>query len=479
MPVFYTLQLTSTYEYLELRFSSSVRTFASFMFTIYQVLHTPIVLYVPALAFSQVTGINVHMITPAVSAICIFYTTLGGLKAVVWSDTLQQIVMMASSIIVMILGIIAVGGLDVMWQRNLDGQRIEFFNLDPNPLTRNSFWTVTVGMTFIWLSHVGVNQGMMQRFLALPRLSAARWALLVFCIGICWCKSVSCLTGLLIHARYHDCDPLTTKAIKRVDQLLPYYVMDVAGFIPGLPGLFVAGVFCAALSSMSTSLNTLSGTIYEDFLSRWLPTDKQTEVVVNFIMKLTVCVVGVVCVFLVFWIEKLGSVIQVGVTVSGVTYGAMLGLFSLGMFFPWANTKGALVGGITSLLFVSWIVIGAQTEIARGAIKFPWKPMSTEGCTGNLTQPVHPLAMPDDSLGRASSPEQPFVLYRLSYLYFNVLGCFTVIVVGLVVSFLTGATSPGELHPDLLSPIVHWTLPKKHKDQYQPVKQAVDLKTAR
>jgi multisubunit Na+/H+ antiporter MnhB subunit len=81
---------------------------------------------------------------------------------------------------------------------------------------------------------------------------------------------------------------------------------------------------------------------------------------------------------------------------------------------------------------------------------------------------------------RSSSPEQPFVLYRLSYLYFNVLGCFIVIAVGLVVSFLTGATSPRELHPDLLSPVMHWTLPKEeHKDQYQPVKQAVDLKTAR
>jgi hypothetical protein len=65
---------------------------------------------------------------------------------------------------------------------------------------------------------------------------------------------------------------------------------------------------------MSTSLNTLSGTIYEDFISRWLPTDKQTEGLVNFIMKLTVCVVGVVCVFLVFWIEKLGSVVQVHIT---------------------------------------------------------------------------------------------------------------------------------------------------------------------
>lgn len=473
MPVFYTLQLVSTYEYLELRFDSSVRKFASFMFTIYQVLHTPIVLYVPALAFSQVTGINVHMITPAVSAICIFYTTLGGLKAVVWTDTLQQIIMMGSSIIVVGLGIIAVGGLDVTWQRSLDGDRIEFFNMDPNPLTRNTFWTVTVGMTFIWLAHVGVNQGMMQRFLALPTLSDARWAILVFCVGICWCKSVSCLTGLLIYARYHDCDPLSTKTIKRADQLLPYYVMDVAGSVPGLPGLFIAGVLCAALSSMSTSLNTLSGTIYEDFLSRWLPTDKQTEGLVNFIMKLTVCVVGVICVVLVFWIERMGSVVQIAVTVGGVTYGAMLGLFSLGMFFPWANTKGALVGGLTSLVFVGWLVIGTQAEIASGAIKFQWKPMSTAGCTGNLTHAHSPLSAAVESVGRLPHADQPFLLFRLSYLYFNVVGCFVSVAVGLLVSFLTGATSPRDLHPDLLSPVVHWILPKNEKQEYQPVKQTV------
>jgi hypothetical protein len=58
--------------------------------------------------------------------------------------------------------------------------------------------------------------------------------------------------------------------------------------------------------------------------------------------------------------------------------------------------QGALVGGVTSLLFVSWIVIGAQTEIARGTIKFPWKPMSIEGCTDNLTQPVVPLSVSDN-----------------------------------------------------------------------------------
>jgi hypothetical protein len=82
-------------------------------------------------------------------------------------------------------------------------------------------------------------------------------------------------------------------------------------------------------------------------------------------------------------------------------------------------------------------------------------------------------------VGRVPGTEQPFVLYRLSYLYFNVVGCLTVIVVGLLVSFLTGATSPRDLHPDLLSPAIHWMLPKSPKDQYRPVKQVVNLKTTR
>jgi hypothetical protein len=77
------------------------------------------------------------------------------------------------------------------------------------------------------------------------------------------------------------------------------------------------------------------------------------------------------------------------------------------------------------------------------------------------------------------SSEQPFLLYRLSYLYFNVLGCLIVIVAGLVASFLTGATNPSEVNPDLLSPVVHWTLPKKRSDEYRPVKRAEASNAAR
>lgn len=69
----------------------------------------------------------------------------------------------------------------------------------------------------------------------------------LFAIGTAFCKAASVLTGLIIYATYYDCDPFTLKRVKKNDQLLPYFIMDVANKIPGLPGLFIAGVFCAAL----------------------------------------------------------------------------------------------------------------------------------------------------------------------------------------------------------------------------------------
>lgn len=69
-----------------------------------------------------------------------------------------------------------------------------------------------------------------------------------------------------MYAKYETCDPFSAGFTKKIDQVLPYFVMDVGGSVPGLPGLFIAGIFAAALSTMSSSLNTLSGTIYEDFV---------------------------------------------------------------------------------------------------------------------------------------------------------------------------------------------------------------------
>lgn len=144
LPVFYELQITSIYEYLAERFDSKVSTFASALFTISMSNYLPIVIYIPALALSQgnkyfksyvhgliktylflftATGISINTITPAICTVCIFYTTFGGLKAVIWTDILQFILMLGSIITIFSIGISTSGGFINVWQKNAESRR--------------------------------------------------------------------------------------------------------------------------------------------------------------------------------------------------------------------------------------------------------------------------------------------------------------------------------------------------------------------
>lgn len=148
--------------------------------------------------------------------------------------------------------------------------------------------------------------------------------------------SICCYCGLLIYATYHDCDPLTTKLVKAKDQLLPLLVMDILGDYPGLPGLFVAGVFSAALSSLSTGLNSMSAVMLEDFFKPFADrplTAKQTK----YVMRGTVALFGAICVALVFVVEHLGSVLQLSMSLGAVAQGPLLGIFTMGVMFPWVH----------------------------------------------------------------------------------------------------------------------------------------------
>lgn len=141
--------------------------------------------------------------------------------------------------------------------------------------------------------------------------------------------SICCYCGLLIYATYHDCDPLTTKLVKAKDQLLPLLVMDILGDYPGLPGLFVAGVFSAALSSLSTGLNSMSAVMLEDFFKPFA-NRPLTVTQTKYIMRGVVAVFGAICVALVFVVEKLGAVLQLSMSLGAVAQGPLLGIFTMG-----------------------------------------------------------------------------------------------------------------------------------------------------
>lgn len=120
------------------------------------------------------------------------------------------------------------------------------------------------------------------------------------------------------------------------DQLLPLFVMDTLGEIPGLSGLFIAGVFSAALSSLSTCLNSMSAVVLEDFFKPFV-NRPLSDSAVNWIMRSVVVCVGAICLALVFVVQKMGTVLQLTMSLEAITNGPLLAIFTMGILVPWIN----------------------------------------------------------------------------------------------------------------------------------------------
>ncbi|VTJ89934.1 Hypothetical predicted protein, partial [Marmota monax] len=163
LPVFYRSGITSTYEYLQLRFNKVVRYAATVIYIVQTILYTGVVVYAPALALNQVTGFDLWGSVFATGIVCTFYCTLGGLKAVVWTDAFQMIVMIVGFLTVLIQGSAHNGGLQNVLEQASNGSRLHIVDFDVDPLRRHTLWTISVGGTFTWLGIYGVNQSTIQR----------------------------------------------------------------------------------------------------------------------------------------------------------------------------------------------------------------------------------------------------------------------------------------------------------------------------
>ena len=117
LPVYYRLQAKSVHYYLEIRFHRSVRIFASVCFILLTCIYLAIVVYAPALALAQVTGINMDLSIGITFLVCIFYTALGGIKAVIWTNVFQAFCMITACLVVVIIGMYNIHMMDEKFQR--------------------------------------------------------------------------------------------------------------------------------------------------------------------------------------------------------------------------------------------------------------------------------------------------------------------------------------------------------------------------
>lgn len=165
--------------------------------------------------------------------------------------------------------------------------------------------------------------------------------------------------------------------MSKPDKMVPYFVQDVVGHIPGLTGVFVSCVFSAGLSTMSANLNSLAGVIYEDYVRKMV---RHTDERAKNVMKIIILITGIYSVLMGFIVEEFSSILQMVMTISSVSNGTTFGVFCLGMLWPKANKRGVMYGCLISTAVTSILVVGSQIKLMKNEILYPIMPSSVEEC---------------------------------------------------------------------------------------------------
>jgi len=352
LPFFRKLDATSAYEYLEKRFNRSVRLFGSACFTVFHLFRMAIVMSLTALALAICTPLDPAQSVLLMGLLSIAYCAMGGIEAVIWTDTIQTAVLLGGALIALLFMLQAADGAPVEVAMDHDKLRWLTWNLDVTS-THVAVWVIVVGGLFQNISSYTADQAVVQRYMTTPdeKLAArAIWtnaalvipgALVFYAMG----------TGLFLFYRSHpgELDPTIT-----TDQILPFYIGTQ---LPaGLAGLIIAGVFAAAQSTVSTSMNSISTTTVTDFL-RPIGACASDRSYLRAARMITIAA-GVIGTGLgLFFIDpSYRSLLDQFLKVVGMFMGLLGGLFMLGVLTRRTTGLGALVGALVcvSVMVCLW-----------------------------------------------------------------------------------------------------------------------------
>ncbi|XP_060082496.1 sodium-coupled monocarboxylate transporter 1-like [Ylistrum balloti] len=466
VPLLHPLKITSAYEYLELRFKSrAVRLTGTILGILSYTCYIGIVLFGPGVALEAVTGFPQWVSITVVAVASVVYTSIGGLKAVIWTDVFQAFVMYTGMAAILIKGTMDAGGIKETWRIANENGRINLFNFDPDPRVRHTFWNLFVGSLIRGFGLL-FNQSTIQRVSATPTVRDAKKMLLITTPSFSITLTCAAIEGIVVYAYYHSkgCDPLRSKQLTNPNQLIPFMVMDIFENIPGMPGLFMASLFSASLSTLSSGLSSMSALLYTDIIQPH--TKPMSQLKATIIAKLAVVFFGCLAVCVAFMISYVGgNLVQIAGTLLAAFGGPLSGLFLLGCFVPFANAKGAIMSTILSIGLTAWIAAGQFiTKVGKRWVKLPSAPIdqcfvNVNGTTNMFTTPSTSLNWTDYSTSwsydvatsgvMAEMPPAEGIakLYTISYMWLSVIGILTVILFGAIFSLMTGPIKPEDANP--------------------------------
>ncbi|EGI57635.1 Sodium-coupled monocarboxylate transporter 2 [Acromyrmex echinatior] len=469
VPVYYSLGITSVYQYLDMRFKSKlVRCLASFSYVVRSLLNLGVTVFTPCVALKAVIGLPYWASIIGITAISVVFTIIGGLKAAILSDVIQGLAMIGVSVIIIIQGTVNVGGPVNVFNVTQERGRLDFFNFDMDPHLRVTTTSATIGQLFMSLSIFGCQQNFVQRYCSMSSHRKVVKTMMANVPIITILFSLSWIVGMVIFANYANCDPLSLGYISKIDEIVPFYVEDKFSKVPGMLGLVMATLFNSALTLAVSNLNSLATVTFEDFLSHIPALSDMKDTQQLHAIKIIGVIYGLIIIGISFLVAMLSGVIESSMLMTSATSGPLLGVFLLAMLIPCANWKGAAAGMIFSHVTTMWITYGhlkqgnvpemlpLSTENCDNETFSSWviRPISLEYYASNFTnwttiqENITPSSV--DVINESSNPLN--VLYGITYMYYALIGSITTVGVGIIVSLITADAEADKYEEHLLHP---------------------------
>ena len=350
LPFFRRLNVTSAYEYLEHRFNAPLRLMASALFIIFMVARMALVLYLPSLALTAVTGIDIYICIVLMALITIVYCTMGGVEAVVWGDVVQGIILVGGAFLAIAYLVFSTeGGASGFLHIASDNGKFQLFDwsFDYRSAT---FWVVIIGGMANNLISYTSDQTVIQRYLTTKDEKAAKNSILLngvmsvfvsvafFAIG----------AGLYTFFKTHPAEIDYTMA--KNDIVFPFFMMSQ---LPsGVAGLLIAAIFAATMSTISSNINSVATAFTVDFYQRFKKnaTDRNLLLTARYSSLISGVFGMLIALLMATW--NILSLLDFFQEILGLLSSGLGGLFLMGIFFPRIGAKAATIGFVAGIVSV-------------------------------------------------------------------------------------------------------------------------------
>lgn len=400
LPRLMALGATSMYEYLERRYSPAMRTLAASVFTLRTLVWMGLIIYSCSLAVAEMSGWNLYWTIAVIGLVTTFYASAGGLRTVIWTDNLQLAVLMGGALAIPLCVGLRTGSGPLRWWELFDAAghtRIELFSLD---LTVRLTLVGAVLSQFFWSACTqGSDQVAVQRYLATPSLDAARrtaWVYLAINLAL---VAVLALCGLALFAFYFERSGLNlaefqSRIAPGADGLMPRFIVEELP--PGISGLLLAALLAAAMSSLSSGINSVAAVVSGDLVGRWRPAAASSSLRLAKAIAVAAGLLAIGLAAATAWgVSRTNwNLIDLSQRLNHIFVGPLAVLFLAGMLLARVDVRAGLAGflagtgwsllvafgsggiGLEAPLSFTWLVPGsflAGLAVAAGAAKFSCK----------------------------------------------------------------------------------------------------------